>query len=113
MGGEKADVLCSIDVSVAFLQSAEYGPDETPRYVSYRLYAGAREVVCQLRGPVYGQRSAPREWYKTMTAWTIHMGYKQGRNEPCLFVHPVTWHRVVLFCVDFLCRGSKEVSEQG
>ena len=39
------------------------------------------------------------------------MGYKQGKNEPCLFVHPVTPHRVVLFCDDFLCRGSKEVSE--
>ena len=56
-------LLSSIDVSVAFLQSEEYGPDETPRYVSYRPYAGAREFVCQLRGPVYGQRSAPREWY--------------------------------------------------
>ena len=112
MGGEKTDVLSSIDVSVAFLQSEEYGPDETPRYVSYRPYAGAREFVCQLRGPVYGQRSAPREWYKTVTAWMIQMGYKQGRNEPCLFVHPVTAHRVVLFCDDFLCRGSKEVSEQ-
>ena len=112
MGGEKTDVLSSIDVSVAFLQSEEYGPDETPRYVSYRPYAGAREFVCQLRGPVYGQRSAPREWYKTVTAWMIQMGYKQGRNEPCLFVHPVTEHRVLLFCDDFLCRGSKEVSEQ-
>ena len=30
---------------------------------------------------------------------------------PCLFVHPITQHRVVLFCDDFLCRGSKEVSE--
>ena len=32
MGGEKTDVLSSIDVSVAFLQNEEYGPDETPRY---------------------------------------------------------------------------------
>ena len=35
MGGEETDVLSSIDVSVAFLQSELYGPDETPRYVSY------------------------------------------------------------------------------
>ena len=40
------------------------------------------------------------------------MGYKQGKNEPCLFVHPVTQHRLVLFCDDFLCRGSGEVSER-
>ena len=49
IGGEKTDVLSSMDVSVAFLQGEEYGPDETPRYVSYRPYAGAREFVCQLR----------------------------------------------------------------
>ena len=61
---------------------------------------------------MYGQRSAPREWYTTVTAWMIQMGYTHGRNEPCLFVHPVSGHRVVLFSDDFLCRGSKEVSEQ-
>ena len=43
MGGEETDVLSSIDVSVAFLQSELYGPDETPRYVSYKSYAGARQ----------------------------------------------------------------------
>ena len=113
MGGEKTDVLSSIDVSVAFLQSELYGPDETPRYVSYKPHAGAREYVFQLRGPVYGQRSAPRAWYSTVTQWLVQqMGYKQGKNEPCLFVHPVTQHRIVLFCDDFLCRGSREVSER-
>ena len=39
------------------------------------------------------------------------MGYKQDKNEHCLFVHPITQHSVVLFCDDVLCRGSKEVSE--
>ena len=113
MGGEETDVLSSIDVSVAFLQSELYGPDETPRYVSYKPYAGAREYVFQLRGPVYGQRSAPRAWYSTVTQWLVQqMGYKQGKNEPCLFIHPVTQHRIVLFCDDFLCRGSREVSEK-
>jgi hypothetical protein len=112
MGGDETDVLSSIDVSVAFLQSELYGPHETPRYVSYKPYAGAREYGFQLRGPVYGQRNAPRAWYSTVTQWIVQeMGYKQGKNEPCLFVHPVTPHRVVLFCDDFLCRGSKEVSE--
>ena len=113
MGGESEDVLSSIDISVAFLQSEEYGPDETPRYVSYRPFAGAREYVFQLRGPVYGQRSAPRAWYATVTQWLVQeMGYEQGKNEPCLFVHPETQHRIVLFSDDFLCRGSREVSEK-
>ena len=112
MGGEETDVLSSIDVSVAFLQSELYGPEETPRYVSYRHYAGAREYVFQLRDPVYGQRSDPGAWHSTVTQWLVpDMGYKQGKNEPCLFVHPITQHRVALFCDDFLCKGSKEVSE--
>ena len=50
-----------------------------------------------------------------MTQWLVDpegMGYEQGTNEPCLFVHPVTQHRIVLFCDDFLCRGNREVSER-
>ena len=71
MGGEETYVLSSIDVSVAFLQSEPYGADETPRDVPYGPYAGAREYVFQLRGHVYGQRSAPRAWYSTMTQWMV------------------------------------------
>ena len=113
MGGEKTDVLSSIDISVAFLQSELYGPDETPRYVSYKPHAGAREYVFQMTGPVYGQRSAPGAWYSTVTQWLVQqMGSKQGKNEPCLFIHPITQHRVVLFRDDFLRRGSKDVSER-
>jgi hypothetical protein len=112
MGGEESDVVSSIDVSVAFLQADEYGPNEPPRYVSYKPFAESPEYVFRLRGPVYGQRSAPRAWYETVRAWMVHeMGYAQAFNDRCLFVHPVTNHRVVLFVDDFLCRGSRESSE--
>ena len=71
-----------------------------------------KKNVFHLRGPVYGQRSAPRAWYRTISKWLVQeAGYEQGRNEPCVFVHPINGHRIVLFCDDFLCRGSKEVSE--
>ena len=114
MGGKPNDILSSIDVSVAFLQSEEYGPNEPPRYVSYKPYKESREYVFQLRGPVYGQRSAPRAWYKTVVAWLVspEVGFDQGKNEPCVFNHPVTGMRIVLFCDDFLCRGSKEVTDK-
>ena len=113
MSGEESDVLSSIDVSVAFLQSDRYGPGDPDRYVSYRPYKDGPQYVCRLLGPVYGQRSAPRAWFRTVTAWLVgEMGYSQGLNEPCAFRHPVTGHRIVLFCDDFLCRGSREVSEQ-
>ena len=42
-GGGPDDVISSIDVSVAFLQSDDYGPDDLVRYVSYRPYKGARD----------------------------------------------------------------------
>ena len=36
------------------------------------------------------------------------MGFKQGSNEPyaCLLVNPVTGVRIVIYCDDFLVRGS-------
>jgi hypothetical protein len=40
------------------------------------------------------------------------MGYEQRCNDRCLFVHPDTNHKVVLFVDDFLCRGSRESSEK-
>ena len=52
MGGETGDIISSIDISVAFLQSREYGPDDPPRYVTYRPYSGGKEYVFQLRGPI-------------------------------------------------------------
>ena len=111
--GVPEDVISSIDVSVAFLQADEYSEDAPPRYVSYKPYAGARDYLFKLRGPVYGQRSAPRAWYETIRGWMVsEMGYKQCKNDRCLFVHPKTGHRVALYVDDFLCRGSKGDSDR-
>ena len=72
MGGNHDDILSSIDVSVAFLQADAYKPGETERFVEYKPYAGGRAYLFKLLGPIYGQRSAPRAWYKTVTAWFTH-----------------------------------------
>ena len=97
--GPADDVMSCIDVSVAFLQSDEYGPDEPDRYVSCSPYKGGPVYVMKMKGCIYGQRSAPRYWYDTLTQWLTDkdgMGYVQGENEPCYFVHPVTGHQIVL-----------------
>ena len=95
--GRPGDVISSIDVSVAFLQADEYLEGETPRYVSYRPYKGSEEYVFRLKGPVYGQRSAPRAWYDTVRAWMVsEMGYTQCKNDRCLFIHPKSGHKVCL-----------------
>jgi hypothetical protein len=111
MKGEEGDILSSIDVSVAFLQATEYGPDETPRYVSYDPYGDGSKYIFRLKGPIYGQRSAPRAWYKTITQWLVEeAGYVQGSNEPCVFLHPDTKHKIVLYVDDILSRGSEQVT---
>ena len=53
-------------MSVAFLQAEEYGPEDPPRYVSYKPYAEGKEYIFRLRGPIYGQRSAPRAFMNTL-----------------------------------------------
>ena len=110
-GGDKGEVLSTIDVSVAFLQAEEYGPNEAPRYVTFRPVKGGKEYVFQLRGPVYGQRSAPRAWYKTLAEWMIKdEGYVRAKHDPCLFTHPITKHRVAIVVDDMLCRGGRDES---
>jgi hypothetical protein len=111
-----ADVVSARDVSVAFLQSHGYNPDEPKRYVSYTAYKGAVEQVFQLLGPLYGQRSASRRWYETIVGWLTAppskggAGFEQGKNEPCLFRDPVTGLRVVLYVDDLLVVGDAKAS---
>ena len=106
--GLRSDVISVNDVSVAFLQSDSYPEDQTPRYVSYEKYRKSVESIFQLLGPIYGQRAASREWYFTLSRWLTsdEMGFKQGSNEPCLFVNPITGLKLVIYCDDFLVRGS-------
>ena len=48
------------------------------------------------------------EWYFTLSRWRTsdEMGFKRGSNEPCLFVNPITGLTLVIYCDDFLVRGS-------
>ena len=57
---------------------------------------------------MYGQRIASKQWYCTIAGWLCDRGFIQGRNEPCLFRHPITDVRVVIVVDDFLCRGSPD-----
>ena len=61
--------LCSIDVSTAFLQSNKYGPDEPPKYLTFKNpLTGEQEYYRQL-GPIYGENSAPVRWEQTIVPW--------------------------------------------
>lgn len=82
-----ATVLCMecdhIDVNTAFLYADllkpmfMQGPPGYPCQDGYCL-----KVVKAL----YGCRTAPREWYKTLSTFIISMGFKKTLLDPCLFV---------------------------
>ena len=68
-GGGPDDVISSIDVSVAFLQSDDYGPDDPVRYVSCPIKG--RGIIClglgvrsMVRGrhPELGMRQLGAGW---------------------------------------------------
>ena len=86
MSGAPDDVISSVDVSTAFLQADEFGPDEPDRYVAYAPYKGATPIIKRLKGPVYGQRTAGTRWHETVATWLTSNGFIAGENEPCVFL---------------------------
>ena len=111
MVGNEGDIISSIDVSTAFLQSESYDPSDEPRYVSYQPCKSVPIQYYQLLGPLYGQRSASMRWYSTLKQWLISQGFVPGLNEPCVFTH-ANGLRVAVWVDDIIVRGSKQMTEQ-
>ena len=63
MGGEEHDVIAAGDITGAFLVADEYGPDEEPRYVSFREYRGGPLHIWRLKEPLYGSKGSPYRWW--------------------------------------------------
>ena len=105
MGGSAGDIISSIDVSTAFLQADLYPTEAAPRYVYYQEGNLPRQYY-RLRGCLYGQRTAPKEWFVTLSNWLLSQGFVQGQNDPCAFVHPITQLKLATVVDDILCRGS-------
>ena len=75
-------------------------------------------------GSIYGQRSASREWFKTISSSLINEGFvggdsdqvcnhvtsaqshKRGRIEPCLVISLTTQMKVLLYVDDICAQGS-------
>ena len=108
--GRPGDILSSIDVSTAFLQSESYDPNDEPRYVSYQPCKSVPVQYFQLLGPLSGQRSASMRWDHTIRKWLISEGFKPGSNEPCGFTHP-NGLRIAIWVDDIIVRGSPAATE--
>ena len=74
------------DISVAFLQADEFY-QEDKRYVAYTAYKGDVEHVLRRHVYLYGQKCTGKQFYCTLVIWLCDNGFKQAKNEPCMFVN--------------------------
>jgi hypothetical protein len=110
IAGLASDVISTNDVAVAFLQAIGFAQNDA-RYVSYKAHREATEHLFRLHGPLYGQRCASEKFYLTMAGWLADQGFKQAKNELCLFVNAVTDMRVIVVVDDLLVRGPADQTE--
>ena len=46
------------------------------------------------------------EWHRTLVQWLVSEGFTQGKNDPCVFTHPVNTQLTLAVVVyDILVRG--------
>ena len=101
------------DVATAFLKGDEYSETDRPRYVTYRQYRGSKLRVFRLKGSLYGQRDAPVRWFKTIRDWLVdEKGFDRCKNDVCLFRHPVTKVKLLLWVDDNLMRGARRHTDK-
>ena len=112
MAGILGDVISSIDVSTAFLQSDEFPPEQDARYVYYQPHKGAKRYYYRLKGCLYGQRSASMSWHNTISTWLKSQGFVPGKNDPCIYINETTGMRLALVVDDILCRGPVESTKR-
>ena len=60
-------------------------------------------VYYKRRGCLYGQRTASMEWYRTLCAHLVSEGLSVGKNDPCVYVNPITKVRLVVVVVELKC----------
>ena len=86
------------DVSVGVLQADPFPLDQPSRYMSYKPHKHSEDQLFEMLGSICGARSASREWFLTFTRWLVEgLGLVQGRIEPCLFTHPSSGLKVLLY----------------
>ena len=107
-GGRSNEVISSVDISTAFLQADEFGQEESPRYVTYQPYKGARTQVYRLRGPLYGSRRASYRWYETLKKVLVQMGFEKSHSDPAVFKKGD--FVVACWVDDLICRGGYDDS---
>ena len=71
-----------MDVKVAFLNgrvSDDIWVEQPPGFNT------DNNLVCKLKGSLYGLRSSPKEWFKVLQGFLIKQGFTQAKSDECLF----------------------------
>ena len=70
-------------------------------------FKGALTRVFQLKGPLYGQRTAGYKFWETLCEWFAKQGFVRSEHDLCMFYNTETRMRVGGHVDDLITRGSK------
>ena len=101
--------LASLDIKTAFLQTTQFGEDEPYKYmVIWNPFTEAWEYY-RLLAPLYGMKSAPVRWEQTLSDFleSPEMGFRKGKNQPCIYWNPKTDLLIAVYVDDILADGDE------
>ena len=78
---QKRHFIRQADISSAFLNS----PVDRDIFVLQPTGFAAGRHVCKLSKSLYGLRTAPKDWYDTLSSFLLELGFKTSKHDRCLF----------------------------
>ena len=78
---QKGYFIRQADISSAFLNS----PVDRDVFVLQPTGFAAGRHVCKLSRSLYGLRTAPKDWYDTLSSFLLTLGFKASKHDQCLF----------------------------
>jgi hypothetical protein len=101
------ECMAFIDISTAFFQADRYD-ESVVKYVKLKDPLGSGEIFYfRQLGSLYGERSAPALWERTISKWIIDQGFVKGKNDLCCFYHPMRRFRLTLYVDDLKLISTK------
>ena len=106
-------IIRAVDFKRAFLQARNRGSDDSAIAIIPPPEAGEADgIVWLLLKSIYGLRSAPREWWLTLYAALIDIGFSQSKHDPAIFIYRDKSGCIIgviaLHVDDMLAAGSKD-----
>jgi len=93
-------VVESSDVVAAFLESLVH--EEIWVEQPYRFTDGNSRHACKLNKALYGLKQASHEWYATLYAVLLSLGFKRLEHDHCVFINPITKVIIAAYVDDLL-----------